>query len=259
MRAVSEYSEEKQISVAIGSDLFDSIFNWFRDRSRPGAHAAGSMLVGAYYYQGCFWPVSIPIAYGQVPIDAFEALRPDMADSLIHTIQASRPTLEHYLLTWADCIDWAFGHSDLHGGTSTCSQFVRAANDDLHGASTTLTGNQSRNAAYQQSRMTAEKSLKAFLAERDGLSEDQLRNKFGHNLVKLATSAQRHAAKPELSAAAPGLATVEEVGDRYSGRAIPHAELWEIYCLCLGVAAAVMRELSGRDARQQVLDRLAKS
>lgn len=254
-RAVSDYAEEMGAPVALTSGPGRFIFEWFRGRSHPHAQALGSLFVGAFYYQGAFWKISVPLAFGTVQISAESALGSEMPPATLDRLFADSQSCRCYLLHWADCVDWAYAFAELRTRTGLLGQFVRAANDDLHGASTILCGPQVRHAAYQSSRLAAEKSLKALLAEKEALTEDDLRKDYGHRLLELQAAALTHSSRPEFSRVATVLTQIKDVGDRYSGRTIPDAELWEVYSLALGLSAAVAREFSSRDTRAEVLKR----
>ncbi len=72
--ALCEYTKEKNAAITFRSPAADQVFRWFQERSVPGAHRIGTLFTGTYFYDAHFWPVSIPIGYGNVKLDAFQAL-----------------------------------------------------------------------------------------------------------------------------------------------------------------------------------------
>ncbi len=77
--ALCEYTKEKKAAITFRSPAADQVFRWFQERSAPGAHRIGTLFTGTYFYDAHFWPVSIPIGYGNVKLDAFQAPRDDAA------------------------------------------------------------------------------------------------------------------------------------------------------------------------------------
>ena len=73
-RAISEYATEFRAHVVFGSPLANAIFEFFVKNGPPGAHAMRALFTTAFYFDSHFWPLHIPIAFGQHRSDPFESL-----------------------------------------------------------------------------------------------------------------------------------------------------------------------------------------
>jgi len=111
--AIQRYSQEFGVSVDFSSPFANRIFEWFQSHTQPGTHIIGPLFTGVFYFDACFWPVSIPHAYGTVSINALDSLE-SMPDTLKQEIMATPRDAWNYVLLWVDCLDYAYGFDDMH-------------------------------------------------------------------------------------------------------------------------------------------------
>src|SRR6202035_878806 len=90
--------------------------------SPPESHHIGSLFTGVFYYDVYFWPVSVPIIYGTVNIEAFDGLT-TMPDSVKARLRNDVATGIEYYALWADCVDYGFGRDEIRK-RSTLSAFA---------------------------------------------------------------------------------------------------------------------------------------
>src|SRR6267142_2864112 len=110
--ALRAWSLERNVGVGFPSPTSKHIFDWFYRNSAPEAHHIGSLFTGVFYFDVYFWPVNIPIAYGQVRFNPFESIQP-MPDSVKTRLQSDKLACLGYLGLWADCVDYGYGRDDL--------------------------------------------------------------------------------------------------------------------------------------------------
>ncbi len=61
--ALSDLAKQFNTQINFGSDLANKVFDWFTANTKPGSHAIGTLFTGVFYFDACFWPVSVPIGY----------------------------------------------------------------------------------------------------------------------------------------------------------------------------------------------------
>ena len=72
--ALRELSVSQRLSIGLNSPAAEKVFKWFLAHTQPGSHAIGALFTGVFYYDACFWPVTVPVFYGRVQLNAFDAL-----------------------------------------------------------------------------------------------------------------------------------------------------------------------------------------
>src|SRR5216684_746624 len=69
--------------TGVSSSLRDAdvkwIFDWFEENTMTDSQMMGPIYLGAFYYDSCFWPISIPVISGErtLAIDKFLKTMPD--------------------------------------------------------------------------------------------------------------------------------------------------------------------------------------
>jgi len=254
-RALEEFSKEFNCSVLIPSEIADAIFNWFNKNTTIGSNYIGPLYRGAYYFDSVFWPVYIPIIYGEVELHAFSALE-TMHENFKAQIKADRMELWNYTSLWVDCLDYAYGFNDLlhdrrFGGLAI--NFIRSGNKELTGAIAMLLQNRPEVKSVESCRMSIEMFLKAIIIEKVGWNENKLKNKIGHNLKKAGQKVVELTDKKELRKILPEYDFLPDIHERYSGKDWEPKYLWKAYCLAQATATSFTRMYSDRDTRPQVL------
>lgn len=241
--------------VLLGSPPANRIFEWFSANTKPEAHQIGSLFTGAYHFDSCFWAVEIPIGYGRFRLDAPDSLR-GMPLSVKNSLTETPKSAWDYVEFWADCVDYAFGVDDILKTTSLpfARSLVENGDRELRAAVAQLLEHRPNTKAAMSSRMAAEIHLKAFIALKRGLTEDEAM-KFSHHIDKLLQECAKIAPQSDLARipAAGALAAFPAIRERYTGANLPPAQLWHAYRTAQCISAAVVRYCSGRDIRPQVL------
>ncbi len=110
--AITELSRVWNCEVNFNSPQVKSIFSWFESHSPKGSHAVGSLFTGTYYFDAYFWRVSIPLAYGIVPLNPLDSIE-GASDSVKTQIQTNKERFTDYLFLWVDTMDYGFGIDDV--------------------------------------------------------------------------------------------------------------------------------------------------
>jgi hypothetical protein len=106
--ALSDLSNEFKITIFFGSKLANQVFEWFEKMTQAGSHAIGTLFTGVYFFDACFWPVSIPVGYGMMKVNALDALE-TMPKILKEQLQNNVDELWSYTLYFVDCFDFTLG------------------------------------------------------------------------------------------------------------------------------------------------------
>jgi hypothetical protein len=253
-RAMSDYTREHQCTLEMGSPTAKDIFRWFEEHSAPGSHAMGAMFTGSFYYDAFFWPLHIPIVYGEAPINAFNCLE-TMPLALKDRIAASREDLWRLALYWADCVDYAYGFDDMskEGKLSARAlEFAVSGSHELMGSIAQVVSPRPNTKAILGFRMATEIFLKAILVQESGATEAALK-RFGHKIGDLATECQRLTGNSSYVEIARSAAVFPDVAERYEGSEWPLAQVWQSALIAQAAASCMARRYSDRDLRSQVI------
>ncbi len=255
-QAMNDYTREFNCSVAFGSPTATIVFDWFYAHTKLGSHAVGALFTGAFYFDACFWPLSIPIGYGTFSLNALESLE-TMQQPLREQLEESRNDMCRLATYWADCCDYAYGMSDLRQ-LSTLDQramtFLENGDKELVGAIAQLVSQRPNDKAILALRMTTEIFLKALLIQENGLTDNQLK-KLSHRLEDVAKQCFLATKLSEFQAVAKASKVFPEVSDRYTGTDTKLSDVWLALCVAQTAATTVTRRYTERDMRPQLFTR----
>jgi len=249
-RAVMEWCTQtgEQFDIVDSPDA-RRVFKWFFDHSPKDSHLVGALYTGAFHFDAAFWPVVIPMGYGEFNLGAREAL-PDVPQPVLDAIFSSADAVERFKSIWADCLDYGLGFSDCHlfAPRSLADRLALSADKEIRSCVTALLETRPNPKAMESARMATEMALKAYVCTRQpSLTEDDLKRTFRHGLDELLNHALTLAPGSELQLLAGRLAGFPPVGDRYSGKSYSPAELWQPYKTAQFAAAAFIRSVTTRN------------
>ncbi|MEO6723989.1 MAG: hypothetical protein ABIU20_10650, partial [Blastocatellia bacterium] len=122
----------------------------------------------------------------------------------------------------------------------------------INAAMTLLLETRPNSKAIESARMATEMFLKAFLALRNGLTEQSARQDIRHNLeeaVRRCLAVVNHADLNKIQNEISCFPT--DIGDRYRGTESSPRQLWEASRVAQSTGATIVRLLTGRDIRRQ--------
>jgi hypothetical protein len=239
---------------SLGDENVEKIFAWFEKNTKAGSQNFGSMYVGAFYYDSCFWPVFIPVVFGTVKLDAAKSLR-TMPDTIKSRLTRDVDDFINYLAVWCDCYDYGFGIEELSGNKSIGAfgqELLSSGNQQLTATVTLLHEDIPNPKAMESARMATEMFMKAFLASKIELTEKVAKDKIGHNLEKALKLCLDADSNSELQVIQTSLTCFPEIWDRYKGTEKTPSELWQSYGVAQCAGATVVRSLTGRDSRKSI-------
>jgi len=255
-RAIEAFSKESDCPVYVPSPVADLIFDWFKQNTPEGSQIIGPLFRGAYYFDSVFWPVYIPLGYGQFQIDALSSLE-TMPETFKKQIQTDKMELWNYVLLWVDCLDYAYGYDDLRHDSrfkGLAGNFMKSGNKELVAAVALLLQHRPEAKAIESCRMTVEMFLKSVITANAGWSEEQVRKKISHDLNKAAREVISLIDNNELKKLESEYSFFPEIHERYSGKDWKPVDLWRGYCLAQSTATICTRIYSNRDTRNQIMD-----
>lgn len=252
--AWGEWAKYTDMQITMNDDVVKTIFSWFEKNTKAGCQHVGSLYTGVYYYDSCLWSVLIPICYGTVKLDARDALK-TMPESIRAGLFNDRKKVSEYVSVWTDCVDYAFGLDEVKktGGIGKFAQELLCSGDQqLRATIALLLQDGPSPKATESARMAIEIFLKAFLAVRTGLTEQEAKKEIGHNIEEALNRCLVFDAKSELKAIQAHLNVFPGIGDRYKGSDKTPKDLWRAYAIAQYAGTTVIRMLSGRDIRKTI-------
>ena len=213
----------------------------------------GSLFTGSYFFDACFWPVSIPIGWGQFKLDALAALE-TMPDTLKCELKNNVDEFWVYVLYWADCLDYAYGFDDICKIAllpSLAVTFLKNADKELISAVSQVNSQRPNPKAILTARMATEIFLKALLVGKRGFSEQELKA-LGHDVAEVAYAANEACQTKELEIIKNLAHVFPPMAHRYTGPEYSLQSVWEGLSLAQMAAATVVRQFSDHDVRPQI-------
>ena len=251
--ALMDLSKEFGTAIDLQSNLSNQVFDWFTANTKHGSHTIGSMFTGVYYFDACFWPVSIPVGAGTFLLNALDSLQ-TMPKGMKAQLKQDTDELWHYAFYWVDCLDFAYGTSDLreHSGLPGLAQsFLQNGEREIETTIAQISSSRPNAKAILTGRMAVEIYLKCLLIARGGWDEPRVKA-LGHNIEKTIDECIALSLATEFTILRPMLAIYPPVAARYTGIEEPVRKIWEAYCIAQATATLVIRILSGRDSRSQI-------
>lgn len=258
--AIRAWTKENHCSFEFPSPAAKAVFDWFEAHSPKVAHAVGSLFTGTFYFDAYFWKVSIPLAYGNAFMNAFDSIE-DFPEPVKKQLMDSRDHQFDYCSLWVDLMDYTYGMDDLrHGGgvSGFAARLATSADRELRATVRLLTEppQHPNPKAMESARMATEMFLKAYLAAHSGLNESDAQRQLGHNLVKAAETCERISKPDEFGDVKNRVSIFPPVGARYEGQYYDSGTLWAAYCIAQFVGTVFVRSLTDRDSRAQMFSRM---
>jgi hypothetical protein len=250
--ALGDYSKEFNQTVLLRSTLADQVFDWFYARSDPKAHLIGTLFTGAFYFDVHFWPLSIPLGYGQFAVEPIKCLQ-SMPDALKDRVKQDQLELDLY---FAECLDYAYGlDALLKDGmlTSKACNLMKSAHAELVGAISQLTVPKPNTKAILGLRMACEIFMKAVLVQEKSLNEDELK-RLGHKISQLAKACFALVPAKVFHDLSIGDIVFPDIALRYDSTSYKLTEVWGALCATQSVAATVIRKYVDHGIRSKVID-----
>ena len=252
--AIRRYSTEFNVTVDFSSDLAKQIFEWFESHSKPGAHQIGSLYESVYFYDAQFWPVSIPIVYGTVELNALKSLY-QMPENIKNELMSDRKQAWDYVAFWADCVDYGLGLDDLRkisGLDSYGVQLLMSGDQELRAATSILNQPRPDSRAILTCRMAVEIFFKSYIALKKGLTERQSKS-IGHDLNKGLDQFIEASGYDHWEEVRHKLSAFPAIHERYREQEITPDQLWDGFAMAQSIGTVIIREHTDRNTLEQVM------
>jgi HEPN domain-containing protein len=250
--AIRVWNEVNGVPISGSSIRARQIFDWFHVNTKPGSHMAGPLAEAAFYHDGAFWEVTIPLGYGSPSVDFLDMLR--MPASVKLRFWNERNDLFIFVKFFADCFDYFYSVDDLRSSFASnplLKGFIAAGREHITQAASLLLDTRPNAKAAEASRFALEIFLKTFLVAKGGLSEKEIKD-LRHDLQKLLTRCLEVDPQSELRHIESKLSLYPDVAARYRAEDMCPRDLWATYYTALTSGAVVMRPLSGRDTTKSI-------
>jgi hypothetical protein len=206
--------------------------------------------IGVFMYRDIFARIGVPMIFGQVGINPFEFV--ELTPIQLRIIQAEPDQMEIYLDQFFDVADVQYGTQEIKKPFATMElvvRFIGLSRLHLHSASAVLTGGYDHRGAVQAALLATELSLKAGAAAQ-GLSEQDIKDKFGHKNSNIADFVEADWPSFDLARVKRVLATQPPyVLNRYSAAQPDRREVGHLVMGAQYIVSEVVRLLSDRDFR----------
>lgn len=253
-QAMSDFTRERSCTLAMDDPLTKRIFDWFYEHSPPGAHQVGSVYTGVHFYDTAFWPVHVPLIFGQVSVNALDCLE-TMPVLIKKVLEAHHRDIWTYVVHWVNCMDYGYGQMDL-GRTSRlqprASKFLGAAHSELVGANAQLLEPRPNVKAILGMRMATEIFLKAVLVQERNLTDNQLM-KISHKLEDAANACAEATTEKVFEEIGKRASLYPPVSARYDDTEWSSINVWQAATLTQLTGATVTRLYTDRNMRASVM------
>lgn len=227
------------------NDIYSQLYR-SKDLSLPPIH------VGVFMFRDIFFSLRIPLMYGSnIVLDPINLLvdAEQVQRQWIFNTKFEGLTFFDQVI---DLLDFSYGLDDLRNSTAVPRKTIDLwylAKFQLEAASAILLGSLDRYAVIQNSCLAIELLLKGMLLAQ-GVSEEELKKKYGHKLEKMLSKAQGSAPNLDLeriSLVMDGLPHF--VQSRYEAPDLSRKEIGQIVMNVQFVAGEVLRQFSTRNFR----------
>jgi hypothetical protein len=215
------------------------------------AHTVGALYTGTFFYDSCFWKISVPLMYGTVRFNMLDFIC-EMPTLTKDRLTSQREEVTQFVFVGADCVDYAFGIDDIKNGVTIAAvplfatQLARSADGYLRGTVDLLNSSRVPNPrAMETAGLATEMFLKSYLATHAGLDESGAK-RLRHDLNKIVQECIRHSNSQELTSIAELIQVFPDVNARYLGHAYDALALWNAYSAAQQAGAAFVRSVTDR-------------
>jgi len=215
--------------------------------------------IGVFMYRDIFARIAVPFAYGQVAINPFDFI--ELTPVQLRIIQTEPNEMECFLDQFCDVADIQYGSEELNppfAETELVVRFIGLARLHLHAAAAIVTGGYDYRGAVQSALLATELALKSAAATQ-GLSEDDIRNRFKHSLSALADFVAPVWPSFDCERVRRVIAIQPQyVRNRYSSEQPNRREVGHTIMGAQYVVAEVVRQMSNRNFREIITPPLVR-
>lgn len=258
--ALRKYSIEFGCSIAFDSEVGKAIFEWFKANTKGDAHNMGAMFSSTFFHDGEFWELEIPVFFGTVQINPYDALS-NMPAPVMKRLAGHPERSSGYLRHWADCFDFGLGFDEISktDGLNTFGKdFFNAGYEELSSAASLLRKTRTNPRAVMGARMATEMFFKAYAGLKGLLSEGEARG-ISHHLDRGLDKMIDISGFSYLESVRSSLSIYPDISDRYKAQSMSKPDLWKAFQLAQMIGALVARQFSDYDVLSSVEQEIASN
>jgi hypothetical protein len=248
---------------------WEVILDFFKTNTRLGQDLVRPLSRAAFFYDESFHPMILGVFYGGAgpsrEINAIEFLAKDMPNSLLNDFSRDEEAVQKYLDHLANALDSLQSEHAVINNLQRpfAKRLLQSAVFHLECTVANLLDAKPSLVAAELSRLTFECALKAFLAEKGGLTEQEVEKEIGHRLRKLLNQIVNRCppirtadfARLETAANDSGRDRLSrqifpDFGERYQAGSLSGRRLWACYAAAQHALATILRLLGGSDSRE---------
>jgi hypothetical protein len=204
-------------------------------------------------YRDIFARIGVPHGYGRVGFNPFDFV--ELTPIQLRIIQTEPEAIKTFLDQFSDVADIQYGTVELkapYAKMELAKRFIHLARLHLHAAAAVLTGGYDYRGAVQSALLANELALKSGAAAQ-GLAEADIKNRFGHDLTKLADFVAQ--AWPEFDQDRVGRVIARQphyVANRYASAQPDRRETGHLVMGSQYLVSEVVRQFSNRNFRMNL-------
>lgn len=180
-------AESLGASVILGSEFFAKIDAIYKKLYRHSDLVIPPMHIGAFMFRDVFFPLRIPVIYGVRAINPVDRLL-DATDFQKKWLFDDKETGLSLFDQVIDLMDFIYGLDDFEKVSSSkrTKELWFLARRQLEAGAAAILGSFDVYSVIQNSCIATELLLKGALSEKTGMTDNQLRDKYGHKIKNLS-------------------------------------------------------------------------
>jgi hypothetical protein len=233
------------ILAHVGTEAFKAIYEFFKANTSLGRDYSAPIRLSCFLYDGAFWPVYVPLVYGQGvfdPIRFVAGIPPTVFHSLGFDSDA-RGQLDGH---WFDCLHHLNNHRLIDGEelSKLARGFFAGGERSLLAAVESLLSIPPNPKAAELSRDAFESTLKGLAVVKTGLTEREA-IKINHDLSRLLQRCAPALPISEFNRLRDACSLYPSVGARYEKTTFALTQLWGCYAEAQHAMAISLRIVDG--------------
>ncbi|MBA3833972.1 MAG: hypothetical protein H0X34_19205 [Chthoniobacterales bacterium] len=252
-RALEKWAEESGQRASpfnlllshLSTPAFSAIYAFFKANTSVGRDEAAPFRQTCFFYDTAFWPVIVPVLYGEHVVDPIRFVV-GMPASLFHDLGFDSAARDELNAHWFDCLHHMNNTLLLDGDQlpELAGGFLAGGEKGLFAAADCLLGLPPNQKAAELSRDAFESILKGFAVVKTDLTLDDAKE-IRHKLHKLVMRCAAALPAFETARLDKACGLYPDIAARYEKTALPAKGLWQCYSEAQHAMAMSLRLISG--------------
>ncbi len=258
-------AESLGTAIILSSEFFAKIDAIYKKLYRHSGLVLPPMHVGAFMFRDVFFPLRIPVIYGVRAINPVDLLL-DATDFQKKWLFDDKETGLSLFDQVFDLMDFIYGLDDFEKVSSSerTKELWFLARRQLEAGAAAILGSFDVYAVIQNSCIATELLLKGALSEKTGMTDEQLKNKYGHTIKKLSSEVVNILTEADGERISHVLQKLPHYTDSryydiqdpkspyYDAKAFSRQKIGELLMNTQFIAGEILRQFSDRDTRSRL-------